>query len=416
MTPANGISAKPLPARLSPMAEALKRCLNEASSEMSPAATVVSARDVFVKKFIMDSGSGHNLLTRQDVIRGGHDGSQHELKRPIMLHTAGGATICRHALGVSIPSLDEEKVSALVLQDTPAVLSMGQRCQKFGYSFVWPPFSSHPYMTSPSGRHIEMKVENFIPYLCVPDEDSAAPAAIAGGIGPDGAGAPEEGLLRWTHVAMDAHHAHADPGALGGPPLTAVYRRVVYDLHSRELLEDTAVAEDGWLSPADFLCAPKDILAYYYHVAVGADTPAAPSQDGGEESPVEGPPAKTGGSASGASSTKPETPSSGGGGRVQESETDEGALLGPADMGAKTSHLFTHLPMDPNCRACKLAKSQRRPSRRSPQRHKGVDPKAFGDEVHLDTWFVSEPSRGFAGELCAPPSWTWPLGGVNATH
>ncbi len=400
-SPPAGVSAKPLSAQRSPMAEALRRCLNEASQEMSAAATVVSARDVFVKKFIMDSGSGHNLLTRQDVIRGGHDGSQFPLKKPIMLHTAGGSTVCRNALGVSIPSLDEEKVSALVLQDTPAVLSMGQRCQKFGYSFVWPPFSSRPYMTSPSGRHIEMKVENFIPYLVIPDEDSAAPAATVGGSGPDGAGAPEAGLLRWTHVAMDAHRAHADPEALGGPPLEAVHRRVVYDLHSREVLEDTAVAEDGWLSPADFLCAPKDILAYYYYAATGAETPAAPSLDEEEETPVEGPPAKTGGSALGASSTKPETPSPGGGGRMQDSEMGEGDLADPEDTAAKTSHLFTHLPMDPTCRACRLAKSQRRPARRSPQRHKGVDPKAFGDEVHLDTWFVSEASRGFSGETCA---------------
>jgi len=43
-----------------------------------------------------------------------------------------------------------------------------------GYGFTWPPYKK-PYMTSPLGYHVELEVDNFVPYLR--EWFPAAPAA-----------------------------------------------------------------------------------------------------------------------------------------------------------------------------------------------------------------------------------------------
>ena len=52
----------------------------------------------------------------------------------------------------------------MVLEKTPAVLSIGRRCMVDGYSFHWQKFKN-PYLISPNGYKIELEVENFCPYL-----------------------------------------------------------------------------------------------------------------------------------------------------------------------------------------------------------------------------------------------------------
>ena len=55
-------------------------------------------------------------------------------------------------------------VRARVLESTPAVLSIGSRSMREGYSFVWPA-ASVPFMRNKSGDRIDLFVENDIPYV-----------------------------------------------------------------------------------------------------------------------------------------------------------------------------------------------------------------------------------------------------------
>ena len=57
-----------------------------------------------------------------------------------------------------------EPINAYVLDDTPSVLSVGKRCMKQGYGFVWPP-GDNPFMINPDGKRISLFVNGDIPYV-----------------------------------------------------------------------------------------------------------------------------------------------------------------------------------------------------------------------------------------------------------
>ena len=50
------------------------------------------------------------------------------------------------------------------MDDTPAVLSVGQRCMKMGYSFIWLVYE-RLYMVDPKGNAILLRVYNDILYF-----------------------------------------------------------------------------------------------------------------------------------------------------------------------------------------------------------------------------------------------------------
>jgi hypothetical protein len=81
----------------------------------------------------------------------------------IMLLTANGPATVEEIVGVQVGPL-RENIDALLLDSTPAVLSVGRRCMVDGYRFVWPPKET-PYFIDPDGRRIDMEVDGFVPYI-----------------------------------------------------------------------------------------------------------------------------------------------------------------------------------------------------------------------------------------------------------
>ena len=81
----------------------------------------------------------------------------------VQLNTANGETIADQCLPMQVAPLGET-VKPLVLENTPAVLSIGRRCMIDGYSFHWPKFKK-PHLISPNGYKIVLEIENFVPYL-----------------------------------------------------------------------------------------------------------------------------------------------------------------------------------------------------------------------------------------------------------
>eukprot|EP00972_Heterocapsa_arctica_P068348 10097448-Heterocapsa_arctica.AAC.1 len=77
--------------------------------------------------------------------------------------TANGFTVSTHSAPMKIEELGEE-IAPFVLQDTPAVLSVGDRDMNKGYTFVWPAYSS-PYFVTPNGFRVELEVIDNVPYL-----------------------------------------------------------------------------------------------------------------------------------------------------------------------------------------------------------------------------------------------------------
>ena len=81
----------------------------------------------------------------------------------LTLSTANGE--CRPAGSVPMRAEALGEVStALVLENTPNVLSVGLRCMEYGYGFYWP-LSEMPYWVTPDGDRVYCKVENNVPLL-----------------------------------------------------------------------------------------------------------------------------------------------------------------------------------------------------------------------------------------------------------
>ena len=105
------------------------------------------------KKFILDSGSGHDLISARKVERMDLATYQDEA---VNFHTANGVTV----VSTSKVDLDfkafGETANVHVLDDTPSVISMGKRCMDHGYSFVWPS-GKDPYLVDKNANIVKLR-------------------------------------------------------------------------------------------------------------------------------------------------------------------------------------------------------------------------------------------------------------------
>ena len=117
------------------------------------------------KRFILDSGSGHDLISSTRISR--MDLPTYDDK-VVNFHTANGVTCSTKRSSIKFEAFNEP-AEAHILEDTPSVISMGKRCVDLGYSFVWPTGRT-PFMLDPNGNIIEMTVKDYIPYVSVDQE------------------------------------------------------------------------------------------------------------------------------------------------------------------------------------------------------------------------------------------------------
>ena len=79
--------------------------------------------------------------------------------------TANGVVQPDSQVPIFIPALSATYVP-LVMQASPGVLSLGKRCMEEGYGFHWEATEPHnPYLVTPSGNRVGLKVDHFCPYL-----------------------------------------------------------------------------------------------------------------------------------------------------------------------------------------------------------------------------------------------------------
>ena len=138
---------------------------NEGNSDLANAqSTVKISKKV---KFIMDTGCGYDLISQRKAQELGLN--VHEGNDRMVFMTANGITETREVAKCTVDSFGEE-AKPFVLEQTPAVFSVGMRCMKLGYTFVWPP-GNQPFMINPSGKRIDLHSKDDIPYL-IPGDGS----------------------------------------------------------------------------------------------------------------------------------------------------------------------------------------------------------------------------------------------------
>ena len=112
---------------------------------------------------MLDTGSGIDLVNRDDV----------KFCRDFMTRCSSNLTLC--TANGEVPANEKEqiglnigpfaaKTTALVLDDTPSVLTLGRRCMVEGYGFHWYPYQT-PFTDHPTLGRMEHEVEHYVPFM-----------------------------------------------------------------------------------------------------------------------------------------------------------------------------------------------------------------------------------------------------------
>ena len=123
----------------------------------------------------MDTGSGHDLVDLALVMQSARIiNTDHQ---NLTLMTANGECRPPGSIPIRVEALGET-TNALVLENTPNVISVGLRCMEYGYGFHWPPAET-PYWITPDGREILCRVENNVPLLPSPGLKAVSACELA---------------------------------------------------------------------------------------------------------------------------------------------------------------------------------------------------------------------------------------------
>ena len=132
-------------------------------------------------RWLLDTGSGIDLMSKKKL---SNDDKKHVhwATSIITLLTANGKKQVDKAVKMMCSAM-HEVIDPLLLDDTPPVLSIGRRCEKYGYQFHWDAYSNKPYLVKPNGDVIVLYTENYVPFLDQ-EESKSDPNNYTGVIAP----------------------------------------------------------------------------------------------------------------------------------------------------------------------------------------------------------------------------------------
>ena len=132
------------------------------SREVSqPAASAQHCLPPVMRRWMIDSGCAMDLIAEADLTQDEKDMAIEAKK--VRFNTANGNTTSKQEICMDIQGMPET-MRIRMLESTPAVLSMGRRCMKMGYSFHWLA-GANPVFVKPDSSLIVLKVIGDIPYM-----------------------------------------------------------------------------------------------------------------------------------------------------------------------------------------------------------------------------------------------------------
>ena len=166
--------------------------------------------------WIVDSGAGTDIVS-DDVIKGKQRKMIRDKACPETLSTANGLVEISKEITLEMKS--GLHINALVMENSPCVLSLGQRCMTEGYRFVWEPFQN-PVLTAPDGQDIPMDVHSFVPFIEPTHALPIAPDGAADGKPPSGSIAAAEKQAREDNKARLRRDASREATLVGSTSST----------------------------------------------------------------------------------------------------------------------------------------------------------------------------------------------------
>ena len=122
---------------------------------------VTSTKEPEEREFVVDSGAGMHMVSKKDL-----DSAELETTRisrnPTTVMTANGEVQTREEATENVKELDLS-VTVILLEETPAVLSLGKLCEDHGYTYHWTS-GRKPHLTKKS-KKIYCHFSNYVPFV-----------------------------------------------------------------------------------------------------------------------------------------------------------------------------------------------------------------------------------------------------------
>ena len=281
--------------------------------------------------WIADTGASQDLLSGTDA----EMGCIYESSQPLKISTANGNIIGTKQARVKIQQTDSV-VRPYVLDKAPSVLSVGMRCLRDGYDFVWRAHS-RPYFRLPDGSRIKLEVKDNVP--CIPPATQNAVPALSQSI-------PKVTSLPSAPIEIDDEVLVIDE-----EPEAVEEVLVTNEDDGDELGNDDFLLEDA-------ISQPEGEVIEECHDNSSEDAPKAIASDFVSKPIMKDAPRERG----------------------------EAALR---DEATSLQHLMCHSPKNPFCETCNRAKMYKYPSRQKGGSTQ-VEAKKFGDHLTADHLITSD--------------------------
>ena len=109
------------------------------------------------REIIVDSGASNHMIGINQL-RASEKESIRDLSVPFFVQTAHGVVPCAEEARIYLRDL-KQWVWAQLLEDSPAVLSLGLRCTQMGYSYYWEEGEEQSYLVK-NGKTISCKTSS----------------------------------------------------------------------------------------------------------------------------------------------------------------------------------------------------------------------------------------------------------------
>ena len=321
--------------------------------------------------WIADTGASQDLICEGLVDKS----KVREAEQPLNLTTANGTKVADKQTSYHVNIIDAD-LEPYVLEDTPSVISVGRKCIKEGWDFVWRAFS-RPYFRKPDGPKIKLEVHDYVPYL------------------------PSSTGVAMTTLGMNYVSPCTEEASSSEASLSKVHEE------SKALPVESSVAEDD----DPMYSEAEDEFEYEPEISP-EDLPSEDEHISGEVAP--GPPsAVTPGYGDEEKTAEQSEDEKGDEGPPTDVESDERLVIKPREEersagkealrreACSLQHLMTHTPKNPFCNICNRARMTKKTAR-SHGESKHVKAEKFGDHVTADHLInFGERNEGDDGELVA---------------
>ena len=116
------------------------------------------------RKWIIDSGSCFDIVNAHEM-KPAEAKNATKSARPYRMITAAGVINAERETTVPLANIGS-KATAIVMSDSPCVLSLGKRCMQEGFSFEWNA-GENPVLVTPDGRRHILELQNLVPVMPV---------------------------------------------------------------------------------------------------------------------------------------------------------------------------------------------------------------------------------------------------------